>query len=99
MTSTWSLCPSKVAWGDSVVKSHNLTVVSPDPDARYLPSGENCVAKIASAWPFISVEQRVTGRTLNTATGEYITLITLSSFVFSSSIVDDSVALISVSSM
>lgn len=48
---TQLLCPSPDFIGVSVFISQNLTVVSPDPDASFLPSGENYTDKTASVWP------------------------------------------------
>ena len=38
--STQPLCPSHVTSGDSVARSHSLTVVSPEAEASLVPSGE-----------------------------------------------------------
>ena len=50
--------------GVSVVRSQNRTVLSPDPETRCWPSGENCAAMTVSPWPGIELVQRDTGRTL-----------------------------------
>ena len=66
---TWSLCPSQVFNGHSVLKSQSLIVESPAPEARYLPSGENARSSTAPSWPSSVLEARVTGRILNIASG------------------------------
>lgn len=45
---TQCLCPEQVCKGVSVYKSHILTVVSPEPEAKFFPSGENATLRIAS---------------------------------------------------
>jgi hypothetical protein len=45
------------------------TVLSPEPEASRLPSGENCTASTDSVWPAMAAEQRVTARTRNSACG------------------------------
>lgn len=66
---TQPLCPSQVASGLSVAKSHSLTVVSPEADANRWPSGENATYKIASEWPSKVLDALVTGLILNIASG------------------------------
>ena len=62
-------CPLHVCLGVSVSWFHMRTVVSPLPDARFLPSGENATERTASAWPGIAEEHRVTGLTRKSACG------------------------------
>ncbi|ERL84481.1 hypothetical protein D910_01912 [Dendroctonus ponderosae] len=67
MQSTQFLCPVPVNLGVCVSTSQNRTVVSPDPLAKYLPSGEKVTEITASAWPGIDAVHRVTGLTRKTA--------------------------------
>jgi len=66
---TQPLCPSQVWAGLSVIKSHKRTVVSPDAEASFDPSGLKAHYKIASEWPSKVVEALVTGLILNMASG------------------------------
>ena len=50
---TQFLCPSQVKWGVSVLISQNLTVVSPDPEAKCAESGLKDTLKTASVCPKI----------------------------------------------
>jgi hypothetical protein len=52
-----------------VVKSQNLTVLSPAPDAKNLPFGEKFATITGSPWPGIELVHLETGLTLNTACG------------------------------
>jgi hypothetical protein len=55
--------------GVSVAKSQMRTVVSPEPEARALPSGEKATLKTASLWPSRVLEALVIGLILNMASG------------------------------
>ena len=69
MHSTQLVCPLHVNLGACVSWFQRRTVVSPEPEARCLPSGENWHESTASAWPGIADEHRVTGLTRNSACG------------------------------
>lgn len=60
-----------VCAGSCVPKSQNLTVVSPDPLAKRLPSGLKLTDSTASAWPGMDAVHLLTGRTLKMACGWY----------------------------
>ena len=60
-----------VCAGSCVPKSQNLTVVSPDPLAKRLPSGLKFTDSTASAWPGMDAVHLLTGRTLKMACGWY----------------------------
>jgi hypothetical protein len=49
--------------------SHNLTVPSPEPEARFLESGLKFSDNTASVWPYMLLEDLVIGLTLNSETG------------------------------
>lgn len=76
--STHPLCPDKTCDGVSVNRSHNRAVQSPDPVARRLPVGENDAHSMGDVCPDNVEEQRVAGRTRNTACGEQRTMKTSS---------------------
>mmetsp|Transcript_11772 Transcript_11772/g.26657 ORF Transcript_11772/g.26657 Transcript_11772/m.26657 type:complete len:84 (-) Transcript_11772:419-670(-) len=67
--STHPLCPWQVCLGNSTFRSQRRTVVSPEPLANLVESGENAQHKTASVCPVIDEVHLVTGRTLNTAKG------------------------------
>ena len=48
-------------------------MVSPDPLARCLPSGEKATARMDSVWPVMEAEHLATGLTLKMAWGWYTT--------------------------
>jgi hypothetical protein len=52
MHNTQFLWPSHVKWGVSVFMSQNLTVWSPDPDAKRPESGLKATLKTDSVCPF-----------------------------------------------
>jgi hypothetical protein len=66
---TQCLWPSQVYIGVSVYRSQIRTVVSPDPDARDLPSGEKATLSTASVCPSRVLLARVIGLILNIASG------------------------------
>ena len=49
--------------------SQRRTVPSPDPEAKFLPSGLKLRDKTASVCPYMLLEERVTGLTLKLETG------------------------------
>ena len=66
--STQEVCPFIVYLGVPVSQSHILAVESPLPVAkREQVTGEKAVQRIASPWPGIEDEQRLTARTRKTA--------------------------------
>lgn len=54
-----------------MLRSQNLTVVSPEPLAKCRPSGLKLTASTASAWPGMEAVHLLTGRTLKMAWGWY----------------------------
>src|SRR5690625_2008854 len=71
--STQCVCPERVYLGVPVSVSHIRAVLSPDPVARReLVAGLNCAARIASPWPGILCDMRVTACTLKTDCGSAV---------------------------
>merc|ERR1711928_325103 len=66
---TWFLWPVQVNRGLSVLRSQNRTVLSPEPLAKFLPSGLKLAETTASEWPGRELVHLVTALTRKTAWG------------------------------